>query len=157
MSLFRGITGISILLFLALVGMGCGSSSDSSAATPTLTKASYIKQADVRCKKIEAERKANINAFMKQAGIDPEKPLSTKQHQELVLQAILQPVRDEAAQLKALGAPDKQSAELLDEFEKAIDKYEEDAKSGHKGTVDPFSKANAQAQKYGFKQCMVFL
>jgi hypothetical protein len=153
MSFSQKIITVFVGIAVALIAAGCGSSSNS----PSLTKAEFIKQGDALCKKIEKERQTNIETFIRQSA-DPKKPLDKKQVGELALKAALPPLRHEAEELRALGVPSEpQATEIIEEFEKASDKFEENAKSGRGETVDPFNNAQLRARTYGFKSCIIYL
>jgi hypothetical protein len=139
-----------------LLGIGCGGGG-------SLTKAEFIEQGDVVCKRADEKKRADTKAFLREAQANPEKPLSAKQEKEFVLTVALPPIRAEVKELKALGVPDEREAdEIIAEFEKAIDTLErlekangtKNAKNEEAG--DPFSDAAALAHKYGFKSCLLY-
>lgn len=160
---FRKIVGTLVAIAVVLLAVGCGGSDDSSSAsTETIsrapTKAVFIKQADAFCKKAEGKRQAGIQAFLAQSGLDPQQPLSTESRKEMALTVVLPPLRDTAEHLRALAVPnERQATKVIEEFEKASDRYEDGAVKGRQEAVDPFTKVSRQAYEYGFKACILAL
>jgi len=142
---------IAALLAAVAVVVGCGGGESSQ-----LTKAEFIKQGDVVCRKADREKQVKIEAFMQSAQERTGKPFTASEQEEFVTEAVLPPIRVEAEELRDLGVPDEPLAnEILDELEADVQDLEEDpAKLA--GKVDPFADVATMAGEYGFKACFLY-
>ncbi len=128
---------------------GCGSGGDK-----PLSKTEYIKQGDAICKKFgDKLDKAAQKQF---ADLGPNEAPSEKQLTPFVEDAVKPNIESQISGLRDLEPPkadkDKLNA-IYDQVETALAKVEDDPESLLEQGADPFEKANAAAQKYGFKEC----
>jgi hypothetical protein len=131
----------------ALLG-GCGGSDDTTEVT--VTKATFISEADKICSQSDKAQEAKLNVLgekVKQTG----KPLGDE---ELILQAGLPPLKKAVEELAELQTPEDngQAEAIVADMEAAIKKTEQDPKS----LVDaqnPFTPVTAKARAYGLKVC----
>jgi major membrane immunogen (membrane-anchored lipoprotein) len=162
MKSFKPSFAVLIALLLLLIGVGCGSSdsssstssSDSGEASAPLTKAEFIAQGDVLCKKVDAEKAADARAFVKETQGNLKQSLSAEKQQEFALDVALPPIRQLAEELNDLGVPDEpKAAEIVEGIEKASDEAEAEVKEGE-AQADPFVVVAKEADAYGFKFCL---
>lgn len=146
------------LIASALVAAGCGSDD-------SLTKAEFIQQGDVICRKFDAKRTTELEKFaLKIARAD--KPITPQQKVDQVKNVLAPSIRSGIEELRELDPPSDEADQIdaiLTGAEKAMDEMEEEAeaqaKSGKKtlGTFrDPFTKTAQEAKTYGFKTCFVY-
>jgi hypothetical protein len=165
MESFKYLALLAIFL-IAVLGIGCGSSGDSSDGggdNGSLTKAEFIKQGDKLCVKADKKKAAQIEAFTEAEGSGPENVLTAGDEEKFMLVAVLPPIQVETEELEALGVPDEPEAQaIIKGLEKAIAQSEDEAREGApppakpEEAVDPFAKVSQQAKAYGFKSCLRF-
>jgi hypothetical protein len=145
------------VMAIAIVAAGCGSSSGGSTdTTVTLTKVEFVKQGDAICKKGSEQIEDEANAFAKENNIDINKP--TKGEQEEVISGVLGPaLQKQADEISALGAPDgeeEKTVAIVEALESGAEELEDNPASLlERSGTGPLDKANALANKFGFKQC----
>lgn len=150
-------------LIVALVGVvvtaaivaGCGSSSGDE--TSSLTKAQFVAQADAICKKGNAEIESEAEAFQEKNGLG-ENDEPSKAQQAEVSETILAPnVKNQAEEIRALGAPSGDEDEIsamLDSLDEGVEEIEANPQGPFEANQpNPFGPANKIAKEYGLKVC----
>ncbi len=144
------------LVAVAALVTGCGGGDDTTDATVTLTKAEFIKQGDAICKEGNAEIEAGFEDFAEANDIPQNQEPSKTQGVEIVKSVIVPGVKQQAEEIRALGAPEgeeEQVEDLLDSLDAAVAEAEEDPEALFEENSDPFADANQQATDYGFEVC----
>jgi hypothetical protein len=147
---------LAALLALVLAALGCGSDS-------SLTKAEFIKQADVICKKADDKKTAALEAYLLKIGTGIGKPMTRAQSEYQVKKVLMPPIQAGAEEVSELDAPDGEEEKvnaILSGVEKAVKESEEEAGHPQKSTTgpafnDPFANVAKLSQEYGFKTCYV--
>lgn len=133
---------LALVSVASLIGVGCGGGSGS------LSKAEFIKQADVICEKAD---EAQLDAIPK---VDVSgNPNSRANEERVVMEGALPPVRKEAEEIAELSAPagdEQEIAAIVKGIEDAVVKVEEDPINNLEGA---FVAVNKRAARYGFKAC----
>jgi hypothetical protein len=139
-------------LTLCLALAGCGGDSDSESQPASLSKAQYIKQADVICKKTEKRQRKLLTQFSIKNNGTPE---DQKGLEKAISYAALPPMQEEIKELKELSDPAEKAAEAK-AYVKALEKGLEAAER-EPGTMllEPgaFTKAEEIGKKFGFATC----
>jgi hypothetical protein len=144
------------LVSLAALVAGCGGGDSTTDETVTLTKAEFIKQGDAICKKGNTEIEAGFEDFAEANDIPQDKEPSKAQGVKIVETVIVPGIKQQAEEIRALGAPDgeeQQVEDLLDSLDAAVAEAEEDPEALFGENSDPFADANQQATDYGFEVC----
>jgi hypothetical protein len=132
---------------LVVVISGCGGG-DSTASGQALPKAQFIKRASSICENSEGEQLQMMFAYAKKhPGAEEE---------EMVKPAALPPLEQELEDIKSLGAPEGDEAEIdawLKEFEATIKKVTTNPGSILNLQNNPFDQANKMIAKYGLDKC----
>jgi hypothetical protein len=152
----RLIAMLAGVVAIAVVAAGCGSSSDSTESTASLTKAEFIKQGDAICKKGNKEIEEGFESFAKENNLPQNKEPNKAQGKELVETVIVPDIKAQAEGIRALGAPSGDEAQvsaMLDSLDEGIEAAEEDPEALFAAKSDPFASANKQAKEYGLKVC----
>jgi len=143
-------TLIAAISLLGLLVAGCGSDD-------SLTKAEFIQQGDVICQKVEREKQVAIEETLAKAGVSPGNPLSAKEQEDFVTDAILPPIRKAVDELNDLGVPDEPQAEsIMEGAEDVVSNAEEDPAILASVKENPFTEVAKEAKQYGFKTCFVY-
>jgi hypothetical protein len=132
-------------LAIAAVATGCGG------GTTSLTKAEFTKQADAICLEAEETKDAAILAYEKKHS-----KLDKSVEEELVTDVALPPIQAMTDELGGLGAPSDEESKtdaIVESFEGAIEKIEEDPSSVLTAPTSPFAEADKLAGQYGMKSC----
>ena len=151
-------TLVAVLLGGALlVAAGCGSDGDSSSTSATITKASFIKQADAICDKTEKRQLFRVDQYQTKTGSEGDQaPPSHEDEVKLVAFAGIPPVVEQIEELSDLPRPEK-GAKEVEEFiaalEAGIKKAESDPELVLSREPDPFAPAAKAASKFGFQVC----
>jgi hypothetical protein len=141
---------IVAIALIAVLVVGCGSDD-------SLTKAEFIQQGDVICQKVEKEKQVAIEETLAKAGVTPGNPMSAKEQENFVAEAILPPIRKAIDELNELGVPDEAQAEaIMEGAEEVVSDAEGDPSIISSAKDDPFTPTAAKARKYGFKTCFVY-
>jgi hypothetical protein len=151
------------LLAVALLAVGCGgggsdsSSASSEPATSSLSKAAFIKKADEVCKKGGERTQSEFAAYIKEEGISAKNEPTQAQFAEVSEGIQVPAFKRQAGELRALGAPAGDEAEVtafVDAIDEGIEKVEEaDPKEALESASPMFAKADKLAAEYGFKVC----
>lgn len=149
------LAALAVLVALAVVVAGCGSSDDETTTdeTVTLTKAEFIKQGDAICQKGNDQSEKEAEEFAEENDFDLEKA-SNEQLEEAVSEVLVANLRGQLDELEALGAPEgdeEQVEEIIDSLEGATDEIEDDPSVVFGGDV--LKEPGELAQDYGFKVC----
>lgn len=142
------------VLAVAIIAVGCGSSSDDS--TSSLTKAQFIAQADAICKKGNAEIESEFEAFAKKEGIKENEEPSTAQGVEVSETVLIPNIENQAEEIRALEAPsgnEEEISAMLDSLDEGIEEAEADPEALFTSKSDPFGPANKMAKELGFEVC----
>jgi hypothetical protein len=140
-----------LLLAFTLLVAGCGSGDGD-----TLTKAEFVEQADALCRKIDRQQAGEFAAYGRKNAKDfnrsPEKGL-----EKAILELVVPSVRNEIKEVKALGVPEDDEAqveEFFAEVEAALKKTGKDPLSIENGRPkNPFFGSFKLGQAYGFNDC----
>ena len=142
----------SFLLLMASLGfgVGCGSGGEPP------TKAAFITEADVICRKADKAKIAGMQAAAKKAPIDQ---MSEAELMKTVISVSMPPLAIEAKELQELSPPEGDAAKIesmAKGIEEAIEKAEADPRTLAQESTNPFKKVNAEGKQYGFKDCSEF-
>jgi hypothetical protein len=139
------------LIPLALVAAGCGSSSDTTESTASISKAEFVKQADSICATTEKQNEKEFNEFFEEEGVSKNKPPS-KEMQEQAIQAVAIPsLSSQLEEIRALGFPDQESESILESAEEDLAEVEE--KPSALFSQNTFKETNKKARAYGLVVC----
>ena len=144
----RAMLVLTSLLVVGAIAAGCGSSGNDTTSTSSITKAEFIAKADAICQQGNQEiNKAGQQQFQGQG-----KPTQA-QFNQFATQTIIPGVQKQVDQIKALGAPSGDEAQvnqILTTVQADIDKVKADP-SLVQGNA--FADGNKLAQDYGLKVC----
>jgi hypothetical protein len=150
----RVIALLAALAALALIVAGCGSSSDSTETTSSLTKAEFVKKGNAICAKGNEEVEEGFEEFGKEHGFSEKKEPSKAELEEAVETVLVPKISNEVESIRALGPPDEEAEAVLDAAEEALEKGEEEpAVFLKEGSASPFAKANKLSREYGLTKC----
>jgi len=138
----------------ALVAAGCGGSSDEE-----VTKAEFIKEADAVCRQAEKVKREKMEGFLAQSSAGEEKPLKLSELQEMATKAILPSMRSMVDGLSELPTPsedDGKGEQIVADFDEITTELEENPLPLATGKPDPFEPIAKEAEKYGFKTCILY-
>lgn len=141
------------LLIALLVATGCGGDESS------LTKAEFIKQADVICRKADEKKVTDTEEYILKIGVSPTQPMTLAQQEFQTKEVLLPPIRSAIRQLSELGAPDGDEEKidrLVENLETASDETAERSEKTNLKYRDPYAKAAKEAREYGFKTCFIY-
>jgi hypothetical protein len=136
----------SIFVFCLLVGAsGCGASQSDQ---PEVTKSQFIKRGNSICVETENEELGRASLYSKKH--------PNFQRADLILPALVLPLKKELKELESLGIPDGDEKTVEAIFQ-ALQEGIKDAEA-HPGdalnpTKNPFARANKLATAYGVKDC----
>jgi hypothetical protein len=138
-----------IALVLVAIAGGCGSSDGDTGAT--VSKASFIRQADAVCSNSDKAQEAKLTQLGQEVKQGDTKPLDDE---ELILQAGLPSLRNAIEELSALPLPEDggKAEALIEELEAALEETEQSPKLLLE-EPSPFTPVAAKARAYGFKVC----
>jgi len=145
------------VLAVALFAAGCGSSSDTTESTASLTKAAFLKQGNAICAAGNKEINAGFEKFFKENEFSKKKQPTQAQLEEAAEEIAIPSIRKQIDGIRALGAPsgeEEQVNEIVDTAEEALEEGEEDPAalvSEENGNL--FAKANKLADAYGLTAC----
>lgn len=157
----RMIYGLALIAALA-VGIcvaGCGSSSSTTTTTTTettaaISKAEFVAKGNAVCAKGEKEQEAEINAYIKENGLEKQKP--TKAQNAEIVETILAPnIQSQINGVKALGAPsgeEQQVGSSLELSQESLAKIEANPELAF-GKTDVFAAAGKQLHALGLTKC----
>ena len=143
-----GALGGIVLLLLALLGAGCGSSSEEA-----LSKSEFVKQGNGICAKATEAREKAVVEILK--GADPK--ASQKALQQEAADKTVPYYEGAAEEIDDLGAPEgdeTQVEELVDAMEEAAAQVKANPQTAITGNL-PFRKANEAAESYGLDACVI--
>jgi hypothetical protein len=141
---------LGVVTALALFMAGCG---DSDETTTALTKAQFVKQGNALCKKREDERNKEIEAVFSK--LQPGDELSDPRQAKLIQKLIIPSYEKMIADVKGLGAPEGDEAEvdeIVAAMEKTRDELEADPEEAVFTTV-MFNPPNKLVRSYGLRSC----
>lgn len=146
---------------IAIGAAGCGGDDDDSTSggdttavettdttTADITKAEWIEQADAVC----ADADLEIGQQAEEAGIDGTDEAAL---QDFIIDVVIPSNRDQAEQIRALGAPEgdeEEVGEILDALDEAIARAEADPEALTADSGE-FDEASELAQAYGLEVC----
>jgi hypothetical protein len=151
---------VALMVVGAVLIAGCGGGGEETAeATPTPTKAEFIRKADSLCK--EAREKIVNRTLPQLAKLDNEPKAAEELESRLVPSLLVPTLEDEAAALQALGAPAGDEAKIekiLELFEGAIEEARTEPETyiqgdSYKEGTEHYGKAYELALEYGMKEC----
>jgi ribosome-binding factor A len=148
---FWSLVGVSAVL--GLFAMGCGGGSDDS--TATFTKAQFVQKGNALCKKREEERAEQVQVEV--AKLKPGGEFSDAKQTKMVVTIIEPSYEKIIADVKSLGSPDGQSAEvakIVKSMEDALKKLEAKPEEAVFNTL-MFEEANKLATEYGLSSCVI--
>jgi hypothetical protein len=140
-------------LTIAMIVVGC--SGNEEAATASLTKAQFIKQADAACTKGNENFQTLYEEYVREAKLDVAKKKTAAQWTEIVEKVVAPALEQEVAEVRALGAPKGDRSQvnaILGAIEGGLEKVKENP-SLATNTEDEFVKSYKLATKYGLKVC----
>jgi hypothetical protein len=146
---------------LILVGCGgggsdsAGSASDSTDSAASPSKAEFIKGADAICKEGGKQTQSEFAAFIKESKISEGKELTTAQWEEVGTQILAPALRQQADEIRQLGLPAADEAQIeifLEGVDKAVEEIEENPAIA-KEPSEVLADAHRTINGYGFKVC----
>ncbi|MGN6557633.1 MAG: hypothetical protein ACTHLH_06430, partial [Solirubrobacterales bacterium] len=150
----RVIALLAALTALALIVAGCGSGSDTTEGTSSLTKAEFVKKGNAICAKGNEEIEEGFEEFGKEHGFSKEQEPSKAELEEAVETVLVPRISKEIKNIRALGPPDEEAEAVLNAAEEALEKGEENPKLFLKEeSAGPFAKANKLSREYGLTVC----
>ncbi len=154
----RAIWGLAmsaaLLVGACVAGCGNGSSSSSTEATATISKAEFVAKGNAVCAKGEKAQEAEVNAYVKKHGLENKKP-SKAQEAELVETVFAPNIQSQIDGVKALGAPsgeEQQVSAALGLSQQTLEKIEAKPELVS-GNQDPFAAAGKELHALGLKKC----
>lgn len=152
-------TSLALFLCLAAIAIaGCGSGSDesapSSAEPQALSTAQYIKQADAICQKANDRQEANLRKAL--ADREATGAASKSEQVSFVTSSGLPPLKEEAADLRDLGAPageEKKAEALITALLRAIEKIEAAPLAFAEGKSTAFVPVERLARELRLRVC----
>ena len=140
----------------ALLIAGCGSSSDTTESTASISKAAFLKQGNAICKAGNEEINEGFEKFGKENNLQNKEP-SEAQFEEITETILVPSVSKQISGVRALGAPEGEEGEI-DEFltnaEEALEELEEEPSlAGAEGKEEPFFTVNKEAAALGLTAC----
>lgn len=137
---------------VALLALGCGSSSDGETTVEVLTKPQFIKQAEGACAEIAKQRGAAYAAWQKEHPGNSSQDLIDDAFREVIGPAI----QEQVAALEALSPPAGDAAKI-DQMVKNLAKAGQKISSeGTRGTgAQEVFEFQRQAGSYGLETCAV--
>jgi len=148
---------LAALVAIAAVAAGCGSSSsETTETTASISKAQFVKQGNAICKAGNQEINEGFETFFKQNNLNHKKP--TDAQFEEISETVLAPsVSKQINEVRALGTPEGEEAEVeefLASAEEALEEIEaEPTLIGAEGKDEPFFTVNKEATKLGLTAC----
>jgi hypothetical protein len=147
----------ALALAVALSIIGCGGSD------ATLSKAEFIKQGDVICKKADDAELREYEKYVRANRASLSRLSPEAYREKLIVDLALPSTMKETEKLEALGIPsgDEEKVEaIFSGIREAIKKSEEESTRAEEnlpnGSSNPsyvFNDVNRLARAYGFKQC----
>jgi len=143
---------------LALVA-GCGGGSDSTGTettTSSLTKSEFLKQGNAICARGNTEIEDGFEEFGKEHNFSKKHEPTQAELEEAAETVLIPSIRQELDDIRALGAPQGEEAEIeaiLAAAEKALKKGEEDPGAMIEEGEGPFAEANKLAREFGLVKC----
>jgi hypothetical protein len=147
---------LAALVAIAAIVAGCGSSSDTTETTASISKAEFLKQGNAICKAGNQEINEGFEKFSKENGLNHKKPTEA-QFEELSETVLIPSVSSQIEEVRNLGAPEGEEGEV-DEFltnaEAALEEVEEDPSLiSAEGKEEPFFTVNKEAAALGLTAC----
>lgn len=144
----QAIVLLAAALVVALFMLGCGGDSAS------ISKAEFIKQAEVVCERHEKELRKDLAAFLKQH--ENVKSPTEKDVAELVDVVFSGNIEAEVKELRAIEVPsgdEKQVKALLDAREESLKNAEANPLGLNRNAKLMFAKSSKLAKEYGLEAC----
>jgi hypothetical protein len=139
-----------VVPLVAALALGMGGCGGDESVGPTLTKAEFLKKADLVCEEAGNEQLEIAAAYIEKHPGAEEK--------DYVAQAAIPPLENQVRNLKALGLPNKDKATLVayfSEFEKDLAAAKEEPLKILSENDNPFARTVKLGEKYGFVGCAV--
>lgn len=150
----RGVSIFAAMLAVAALVSGCGGGGDSSSEGGSISKATFVKQAEAVCKSNTRRLQRDIIRVLRtKHGI--RKP-SQKENVYLVGAVIVPNVRREVKELRALSVPsgDEQTIDaMISALEEGLEIAETDPKAVTSTSDVVFGIASRLAAEYGLEAC----
>lgn len=147
---------LAALVATAVIVAGCGSSSDTTESTASISKAEFLKQGNAICAAGNKEINEGFEKFFSKNDRKHKKP--TEAEFEEITNTVLAPsVSKQISEVRALGTPEGEEGEI-DEFltnaEEALEELEEEPSlAGAEGKEEPFFTVNKEAAAIGLTAC----
>jgi hypothetical protein len=145
-------------LAIAVLASGCGESGETTAATP-ITKAVFIKRADLICREADETQPVEFKAYWAKHG-KALKEMDRVPYEETTVRMLTLPsVKKQLRALESLKAPNGEKGQvrtIIAGWEAAVRKGEKNPYSvslWYEPAKDPFTKINKTAVRYGFNDC----
>lgn len=149
---------VPLLLVAALLVAGCGGSSDSTASSP-VTKAEFIRKADLICGRADLEQPHEFEAFTAKYERELERMLPVRYDVTLTRDLTLPSVKKQIKEIESLRVPEgeaKKVGAIIAGFKAAVKRGEQNPYFVQRWDLparDPFARANRIAARYGFYDC----
>jgi hypothetical protein len=130
---------------------GCGGGDSTSATSPELTKAQFVKQATAICQKTAEEKQSRLEAAIKGERGRGLFAASNAELEKLASKVVLPLYGEALSRLGDLNPPAKDKARvgrILHGYEAAMKEAEADPSTGFEN--NPFAKPDEAAAAYGF-------
>jgi hypothetical protein len=142
-------------MVVALVAAGCGSSNNDNSTTTALTKAEFLKKGNAICKKGNQQINQVANQTFtkkKYPNGPPPKSVQTK----FATDTVIPTVQSQIDQIKALGAPKGDEAQvtaIVTSAQGALDQAKKDPSVLLSNGPGPFEQTNKLSKSYGLTVC----
>ena len=146
---------LAVLVAVAAVVIGCGSSDGGETSTETLTKVEFVKQADAICEKGTEENQAEFEEFAEENGLSEKKEPTKAQQEEAVTEIVAPGVQKQIEEIDALDAPEgdeEQIEAMVAAVEEGVKEIEENPAALTEGK-NPLAEGSKLAKEYGLKAC----
>jgi hypothetical protein len=147
---------LAALVAVAVIVAGCGSSSDTTESTASISKAEFLKQGNAICAAGNKEINEGFEKFAKENNLGHKEP-SEAQFEELTTTVFAPSVSKQINEVRALGAPEGEEAEVeefLGNAQEALEELkEEPSRISAEGEEEPFFTVNKEAHAIGLTAC----
>lgn len=136
-------------------GDGSSSSGEVTVATNSLSKAEFVKQANVACAKSRVQFEKDLAAFLKKLNANPTKASEGSPDTEIIEKIFVPNFQEQIDMVSSLGAPSGDEAQvsaILSSLQKAVDGADEDPQAFVRSEGD-LGNAPKLASAYGLTSC----
>jgi len=143
------------VLAVVLIVAGCGGGDDET-STASITKAEFVKQADIACKDTIGRIQADFLTFAKESKASSTGAPTKQQTLELVDVVLVPNLKQEVDEFRALGAPsgdEDQVEAIVAALEEGVEEAENDPEGTVERNAEVWVTSSELASAYGLKDC----